>query len=358
MDLNHLILIAVAAGLLMLAAELLHTRRIKRLGHLAFPRKGQPHPWVLAVPPLRALAAAMVCFGLLALLQTDGRAATTPDRAKLTSGTKHLLLVMDVSPSMFEIKDAGATGKQTRRERARDVVTSLLSRLDTTRMRVSMIAFWEKALPVVIDTFDLNVITNAVGDLPLHYAFSGPRTDLNAGVALATKLAEPWAPGSATIVVISDGGDAPKAQLPPMPPSVADCIVLGVGNPFRSSPVGDTTSRQDRESLQRLAVQLRGQYQDVNTSHVSSLRLGSLKMLAIDEKQPLGLRTIGLILLSAGSSILGLLPILLTFFGAEKPRPAPITPPAAARPSRGGINEHAPARETFATSTLSPGSSA
>ena len=49
--------------------------------------------------------------------------------------------------------DAGPREDVSRGDRVREVIRSILSRLDTRRTRVSMIAFYTEAKPVIVDTF-------------------------------------------------------------------------------------------------------------------------------------------------------------------------------------------------------------
>ncbi|CAN5846494.1 hypothetical protein BH11PLA1_BH11PLA1_14390 [soil metagenome] len=321
---------AVGAAALCLAAEWVHARRVKRARYLAFPMSGGPRRWTHAVPFTRALACGLVVFGLLTLMSTDGRPALGADALAGKPPDRHLIIVMDVSPSM-EVKDAGDSGKMARRARARDVLESLLTRLDMTRTRASLIAFWDDAKPVVIDTFDMNIIANAVGDLPLGYAFKGGKTDLWAGVREACKIAAPWPAGSGTLIIVSDGGDpGTTGAIPALPPGIGDALVLGVGSPFRSSPVGDTTTRQDRESLDRLATRLRGRYFDANAKHLPSGVLSSLRMLNLEGESRVALRVIALVCIAAGAGLLAGVSPLLALLGA----------PATGRPAtRGRVNQ-------------------
>lgn len=326
-DTTH-ILIAVLGAVVCAIAEWLHARRSARVGVLAFGIAGGlrvsggalgRRDWVTLAPALRSLGCGVLVFGLLTVLATDGQATTSADASVKRPADKHVVIVMDVSPSMFLIKDAGPGGKQSRRERARDVLESTLRRLDLARTRVSVVAFWDTAKPVVIDTFDMNIVTNVIGDLPLHYAFKGPKTDLNAGVREAVRLATPWNPGSTTLIVISDGGDSVAGSaLSSLPASIGDVLVVGVGDPFRSSPVGESMSRQDRESLNTLAVRTRGQYVDANSRHLPSDTLRSLRMLMMTEQDRLAMRTIGLICCAIGGGLVAGIPVMLAAFGSAR----------------------------------------
>lgn len=316
----HIWLAIAAAGLCALA-EVLHAGRVRRVANLAFGASGMPRGWARSASFIRATGCAAVCWGMLTLMASDGKGADAlmKESSKKKAPDRHLIVAMDVSPSMGDIKDAGPAGKISRRERARDVLRSALARIDLARTRVSMIGFWDTAKPVVVDTFDMNIIENAVADLPLMYAFKGGKTDLQAGVREAMKLAEPWAPGSTTLLVISDGGDAVGGPaLAPMPASIGDVLVVGVGDPFRSTAVEDVMSRQDRESLDRLASRLRGLYYDANTQHLPTTVLRSLKMLNMSEQGGVALRTIALVCMGVGGAFVGLIGPMLGLLGAKR----------------------------------------
>ena len=296
------IAVLVMAGL----AEWLHLRRTRRVSMLAFGTTRLP-AWVIAGAAIRAMSIAGLVWAGVILLRIDGGSAKL--REDKQAQPQHLLVALDVSPSMM-IKDAGPGGNQRRRERAAEVFRSGLSRLDTRRVRVSIVAFYTAARPVVIDTNDMNVVNNILSDLPLEYAFKEGRTNMYAGVREAAKLAQPWKPGSTTLVVISDGDTLPDSALENLPASISDCIVLGVGNSFRASPVGDTASKQDSVSLKTLAARLRGEYFDGNTSQLRTAVLDSLSMASQVDELGVPLRTIALWTLGvSGSLVAGLWPL-------------------------------------------------
>ena len=95
-------------------------------------------------------------------------------------GYRHLVILLDVSPSM-QLSDAGPGGQQTRAKRAAEILMSILNRIALEQCRVSVVAFYNGAKPVVIDTSDPEVVRNILSDLPLDQAFnvgtpdSGPR---------------------------------------------------------------------------------------------------------------------------------------------------------------------------------------
>jgi Ca-activated chloride channel family protein len=309
--------IAISAALIIALAEWLHARRIRRIARLAFLPTGRPRAWTVAVPIIRSLAFGLAVWGLLTLLALDG--APTRLNESRHRPDRHLLIALDVSPSMF-IRDAGENGKQLRRERAADVLRSVFQRLDMERTRVSIVAFYTTAKTVVVDTSDLNVVQNVLADLPLEYAFKEGQTNMYVGVKEAARLAEKnaWPPRSATLIVVSDGDSLPDALPPSMPPAIADTLVLGVGNPYRGTSIAGHSSRQDISSLRGLAARLHGIYHDGNEKHLPTTTLAGLSMLRADEDQRASERTIALIAAGAGASILALIAPLLAFFGAPR----------------------------------------
>ena len=111
----------------------------------------------------------------------------------------HMVIALDVSPSM-QIKDAGPAEEQTREDRGRDVLRSLLDRIDLQRTRISIVAFYSEARPVVVDTVDLNVVSNIIDDLPLEYAFTPGKTNLYKTVEAAAEVGKRWPKNSASLV--------------------------------------------------------------------------------------------------------------------------------------------------------------
>ena len=219
----------LAAALLALGAlaEWLHGRRCRRLGRLAFGPSGQPRRWVRAAPALRVIALAALGWGLATLWLAPGQSRV---RALLPEGGfRRLIIALDVSPSM-QLKDAGADRQQVRARRASSVMQSVLERIALDQVRISVVAFYTSAKPVVVDTLDLEVVRNILDDLPLDYAFDPGKTSLVEGIRESVKLAAGWPPGSTTLLVVSDGDTLPDSGLPELPRSIAQVLVLGVGD--------------------------------------------------------------------------------------------------------------------------------
>lgn len=306
------LLIALLAAAVAAFAERVHARRIRRVAHLAFGPEAKPAFWVPAVPILRCVAVGAATWGALVLLSYDPVEVDTDPSPKAST---QLLICLDVSPSM-QIKDAGADiEKVTRAVWAGKLVQGILDRLDMKSTRISVVAFYTSALPVLKETYDKNVVANVLDGLPMYVAFEPGATDLNKGVAATVDLARPWARKSATLIVISDG----DAEHPPAPvarpDSIADAIVIGVGDPNRGSIVGGHTSRQDAASLKQLAARLGGVYHEGNQHHLPSEILDRLTMISPRSGRTIGLREAALLALGFGCGILGLAGPALILFG-------------------------------------------
>ncbi len=338
-------------------AEWLHARRSARLAHLAFGPAARPRRWVAAVPFLRAVAVGVVCWGLLILLQIDSAAWET-DKQEDKQPLHHLAIALDVSPSM-QLEDGGPQGAQRRAERARDVLHSIFERLEMRRTRVSVLAFYNGARPVVIDAYDPEVIANIIDDLPLEHAFTPGKTKMYDGVKLAAETAKTWPARSAALLVVSDGDTLPAKEPPALSPAFAAVLVLGVGNPHHGLYIDGHSSRQDMDSLGRLALRLGGTYCDANVKHVPSVELEKLDALLPGAAPgPVSLRDRAIAALLVGSAVLALLPLALALAGARRrgwqvPEPlAKGVEDVKPRPSQG--QGRATQVEHFATFTSKP----
>ena len=221
-------LATAGAAILAAMAEVLHQRRCRRLARLAFGPDQKPAPWARLAPALRVAAIAALTWGLATLMVLPPKAhvaETIPDKRR-----RHVLIVLDVSPSM-RLKDAGPNADQTRRKRAADVMESFFQRVPIEIYLISVVACYNVAKPVVVDTKDMDVIRNIFGDLPLQYAFPAGKTDLFSGLAEAARIAQPWQPRSTLLLLVSDGDTVSTTGMPRMPASIADVLVVGVGDP-------------------------------------------------------------------------------------------------------------------------------
>lgn len=317
------VLTAVAAALV-LFAELLHALRIRRVRRLAFGPTGRPAPWTGLVPVLRAVAAGALVWGLATLLWD-----VEPKKHRVTErgpeDWRHLVLVLDVSPSM-RLADAGPDGKQARKDRARDVLESMFGRVAIGQFKITVVATYTGAMPVVIDTTDADVVTNVLADLPMHFAFKTGETRLFDGLEEAVRIAKPWPAKSTTLVVVSDGDTIPPTGMPKLPPSIAGALVVGVGDPVKGTFINGRNSRQDVSALRQMALRLGGAYHDGNDRNVATDVLQAVtsggERGRLDQ---LTRREYALLAVALGAALLALIPVLLQFFGsrwaAARPQP-------------------------------------
>jgi len=300
---------AVAASVWL--AEWLHHRRSARVAYLAFGATGRPRAWVRLTPVLRVLASSGVAWGLMVLWLTPP-AATEQEPTQVAS--KHLLVCLDASPSMF-VEDSGPDGKTKRAVWAGAVIQAILDRLDTDTTRVTVFAVYTKSIPVIEDTFDMNVVRNLLDGLPLYAAFDSGPTKLSTGVNDALTYARQWKPNSATLLVISDGDSEETIQVRSIPPSIADTIVVGVGDPVRPTMISGHRSTQDSQSLKLLANKLNGLYHQGNNKHLPSAVIDKLSMIRPRIGEGIGLREAALLCLGLGGGWLGLLGPALILLG-------------------------------------------
>jgi Ca-activated chloride channel family protein len=323
-------LVALAATILTLTAEVLHARRVRRLAALAFGPRQRPAPWTWAAPPLRVAAAAALAWGLttLYLLPPKVHKVGVVPEGEL----RDLVLVLDVSPSM-RLQDAGPDGKLTRRKRASGLLKSFFERVPMELYRTTVVAVYNGAKPVVLRTTDPEVVRNILEDLPMEYAFKAGPTDLFAGLEEAARIARPWRPKATTLLVVSDGDTVAATGMPKLPDSVAHVVIVGVGDPTTGRFIDGHLSRQDASSLRQLAVRLGGTYHNGNEKHLSTDLVSRVTLVgARSTVERLTRREYALLACGAGAGVLSLLPLLLHLAGTSW-RPGV---PAARRLEEGG----------------------
>jgi Ca-activated chloride channel family protein len=306
-------LTACAIVILATCAEVLHVRRCRRVAALAFGPSRRPATWVYLAPVLRVAALSGLAWGLTTLLLLRPKMHQAGVIAE--NEYRNLLLVLDVSPSM-RLQDAGPSGKQSRAKRAADVLKSLFERIPIDHYRMTILATYTDAKPVVIGTSDMEVVCNILGELPMEYAFKAGPTNLFAGLEEAAKVARPWRPRSTILMVISDGDTIPATGLPKMPDSVSHVVIVGVGDPVAGKFIAGHQSRQDASTLRQLAVRLGGTYHNGNDKHLPTELL--LRITAVPGKSVfdrLTRREYALIACAAGATVLALLPLLLHYLG-------------------------------------------
>ena len=312
-----MIALAVAGGvaLVMLLAEGLHLRRRQRLAALAFgPRRRAAH-WTMFAPFVRTACVFAVVWGLTTLYLIPPKVHHVQE---LQPGDyRHVILVLDVSPSM-RLEDAGSTREQARMHRASDVMESFFKRVPIEQYRMSVIAFYTDAKPVVEEAADLEVVRNILSDLPMHHAFKTGETEMFAGLEMAAELARPWQPRSTTVLLVSDGDTVPAMGMPKMPASVAHVVVVGVGDARQGSFIDGRQSRQDVSTLRQVATRLGGNYHNGNEHHLPSALLEEITQVAEEGAfESLTLREYALAAVGFGALILALLPMLLHYLGTS-----------------------------------------
>ncbi|MBB5352709.1 Ca-activated chloride channel family protein [Haloferula luteola] len=310
-------LLTLATLVLVTGAEALHFRRVRQVSMLAFGPGGKPSWLGRGSPLLRVIGMAALVWGL-ATLWTLPPAAHRSNREGVVDPKErqHLLLVLDVSPSM-RLQDAGATGKESRMARARAVLESVIARTAHDKLHTTVVAVYNGAKPVVEETRDLEVVENLMNDLPMHQAFPSGQTRIFDGLAEAARIAAKWPAGSATLMLISDGDTVPATGMPKMPPSIGGVLVAGVGDPLKGSFIDGRNSRQDGTTLRQIATRLGGEYFDGNAKLVPTAVLHRLGTVAMDGDSRLpGRRELALLLSCLGAGLLAGLPLLLDFFGS------------------------------------------
>lgn len=306
----------VAAAVLILAtgAESLHAARIRQLAPLAFGPGRRPRGWARGTPVLRVLAFTAVAWGLvsLALLAPKVHRAG----AQRSEEPRHILLLLDVSPSMT-LKDAGPELVMSRKKRAAELLESFVRRIRIDDVLWSVVAVYNGAKPVFVDGRDVEVVRNILGDLPLHQAFEAGKTRLFDGLKEAARIAKPWKPGSTTLILVSDGDSVPDTGMPPLPPSISETLVLGVGDPRTGKFIDGKMSRQDAPTLRQIAARLGGTYHDGNTKHVPTDVIRGMMGLGEEEEfLRLTRREYALLACGLGALLLALLPALLGRWGS------------------------------------------
>lgn len=306
-------LAAIGAAILTAFAELLHAARMRRMGQLAFGPTGQPALWARTAPMLRLASVAAVTWGMVTLILLQ---PMVHHSEIVTDGEhKHIVMVLDVSPSM-RLQDAGTTKDESRMKRARSVMESFFQRVAMEQFRVSVVATYTDAKPVVEDTKDLEVVRNILGDLPMHYAFASGQTDIFAGLEAAFAMARPWQPKSTTLILVSDGDTVPATGMPKPPASIGNVLVVGVGDPVKGKFIDGKNSRQEVSTLRQTAMRLGGFYHNGNEKHLST---DLLKQLTANKQESpfeqLTRREYALIACGSGAAMLAFLPLLLHYLG-------------------------------------------
>ncbi len=311
----HAELVALVGLLLMLVAEVLHWRRCRRVARLAFGPIARPNRWVAIVPVLRVAAVGLLGWGLVTLLLLDPKIHSQIELDPKKQ--KNLLLVVDVSPSMH-LADAGPEKSLERRARASQVVGSILNRIPVREYRISLVAFYSGAKPLLDQTTDFDIVQHMMEKLPIYQGFNAGKTDLFAGLTEAARMAKHWNPKSTTVIVLTDGMSVPATGMPRMPASVREVMVVGVGDPAVGKFIDGHQSRQDSANLRQIANRLQGVYHDGNVKHLPSSSLAGMIGSGNDRNWwELTKRELALLASAVGGLILGILPVALMLFGSS-----------------------------------------
>lgn len=305
--------VAAVLFLWILLAESIHARRLRRLGRLAFGPDEKPRQWVFFVPLLRAVAFGLLAGAFVLLIELPAKvhqSAVVPENQK-----KHIVMVLDVSPSMT-LEDAGPEHKESRRKRARELLESFFQRVPMEQYLTSVVACYNGAKPVVIDTKDLEVVRNILNDLPLNFAFKPGKTDLLAGLKEAFRIAAPFQPKSTLVMLVTDGDTIPSTGMPQRPASVSDVLMVGVGDTKSGKFIDGRASRQDSSTLRQMATRLSGNYHDGNEKHLPTDLIQSVTARAdAGPFEQLGAREYALLAAGVSSLIIAILPLMLHSLG-------------------------------------------
>lgn len=307
-------LVAGSLALMIALAEVLHARRCRRVAALAFGPEARPRAWTRVAPLLRILSLAALGWSLVILLGLDGR---SQEAGRKPPTPRDLVICLDVSPSMM-LRDAGPEGKMQRQEQAAAIVRSILDRVPPEGVRISMVAFYSDALPLVIRCEDREVIWNFLNKMPLVYAFKHGKTDLLKGLNKAGEIAKDFPRKNATLLVLSDGDTTGDTGLQQLPSAYATAIICGLGDRLRGTFIDGHSSRQDEATLAQLARRVGGVYHDGNAKQIPSPLLKSLQAAQLTAS-PLGwtLRMWAIVLLAASVAVLAVLPVLLQNLGSR-----------------------------------------
>lgn len=307
--------VALAAFALAALGEALHGRRVRRIAHLAFGPSGRAAGWVAAIPFLRAVAHGGLAWGLVTLMQIEPRVHAGEEIPP--EEWRHLLLVYDVSPSMY-LKDAGVNGDETRHQRARELIESMFDRIQIGKFKTTVIATYNGAKPVVEDTRDVEVVRHMLSEVDLRWAFQVGQTRLFDGITEAARIAKPWRVNSALLVIVSDGDTVPATGMPQLPPSIGGSLVIGVGDNLSGKFIAGHQSRQDESTLRQVAIRLGGEYHNGNRRQVPS---DLLSAASADSRKPLieqlTLREYALLAIALAAALLALVPVLLHYAGTR-----------------------------------------
>ena len=312
------LLVVLAVAVLAVGAECLHFRRARSTHWLVYgPEAKSPVSLYLAAF-FRVLFLTMLAWSMMTLLFLPAKNHTRQVGEIEAEDRRHLLLILDVSPSM-RLQDSGSeAGGMSRTERASKLIQSLLKRITDDKLHITMVAVYNGAKPVVQESRDTEVILNFLDGLPLSSVFQTGKTKLFDGLKEAARIAAPWPADSTTLLMVSDGDTVPATGMPRMPASVSGALVLGVGNPTRGSMIDGRQSRQDVGALRQIAARLGGEYHDGNLKHIPTQMLSELGAIKTDEDGfEMTIREYALAIVGLSALGLALLPFILNLLGTS-----------------------------------------
>jgi hypothetical protein len=316
-------LAALACVAVVAFAEWHQVRRTQRVARLAFGPGGRPTVWARIVPWIRVATMGMIAWGFAVLICEPPRVA---EAEPAPEASKHVLVCLDSSPSMF-LEDAGPRRSdngefQQRMVRGGEVIQAVLDRLDGENTRITVFGVYTKAVPIVEETFDKAVVQNLFDGLPVFSAFNPGPTQLSSSISDAIEYARRWPDGSTLLLIVSDGDSTDKTPIRAVPKSIADTVVIGIGQTNKATSIAGHASRQDADSLRSLASQLRGTYFDANLRHLPSDLLNRLSIIQPRVADGVGLRDAAVLAVCCGASLLSILLPTLSVFGVPRRQPS------------------------------------
>ena len=307
-----LVIIIITAGV----AEILHVYRIRKVNNLAFGPGGRSRSWTYFVPILSVISLAMFGWGLATLYNMEPKVFRDEHELSLREMNR-ILILYDVSPSM-DLKDAGAKRDISRRRRTAELMDSILERIQTSQTLISIIAVYTEAKPVVIDAKDQAVIDNIFSDLPFKRAFRKGKTNLVSGFIKASEMAEKWPAESTTLIVFTDGDTIKESELPLLPSSINNVIIVGVGPTDAGTFIDGHFSRQDVSVLNMIGRHYGAVYHNGNKLQVPTETFNYLtKPIDPSEKIELSQRGLSILAVVAGAFIFAFIPIGLAVAGTS-----------------------------------------
>ncbi len=303
------------------SAEILHARRIARAGRLIFSRGAKISPVGRWAPWCRVAAYSAFAWSCVILLQVDPQPRQTLERSTLKADPasfKRIVILLDVSPSMW-IEDASG-GKKSRLQRAGNVVSDALLRVASEQARVSLVAFYTDVKPVVIDAVDTDLIHHLLTEMTLVSAFEDGTTDLLAGLQGVFDLAKDWRPGSATLIVVTDGDSVSQRTMPEKPSSISNVLVVGVGDSSSAGTYIDGHySRQETSVLSDIATRLSGAYCNVNQGDLPNIAVKDMAgTLPMHGGRQVSMRWVALVVIAVSCVLIMAVSPLLACFGVRR----------------------------------------